>query len=254
MTQFLRYFLLVLVVLGLTACETNEERFKHMNEQQLFTGGQEALQKKDYAEAIDYFEAQEAQFPYGDYATQEQMEVIYAYYQNDAYPSAQSAAERFIHLHPDNEHVDYAYYMRGLSAFASDRTFLENYFPVDPALRDLQPNIQAFNYFNQLIQQYPDSLYNADARMHMLYIRNMIARNNVAAARYYYSRGAYVAALNRVQAVVMHFQQTPSVPAALVLMVQCYRHLGLTENANLTLAILQLNYPEAVASVDDENE
>lgn len=249
MNVIIRSFALLLLcvgVLSLASCASDDDKFKHMSEQQIYTGGQQALKDHDYQEAVDHFEAQEAKYPYGPYAKQEQLNIIYAYYKNSNFPSAQSAAERYIHLHPQSPYVDYAYYMRAMAAFASSRTFLENYFPVDVATRDMSPNIQAFDFFNQLIARFPTSAFVADARMHMVYIRNAMARNNVKAADYYYSRGAYVAALNRAREVVLHYQQAPVVEDALVMMVKCYRQLKLTADMQRTLKVLQMNYPNRV--------
>jgi outer membrane protein assembly factor BamD len=234
----------------LAGCASDQDRFKNMSEAKMYNGGIQALNTEDYEDAVEHFEAQEAKYPYGPYARQEQLTIIYAYYKNGDFPSAQSASERYIHLHPASQYVDYAYYMKAMATFAKERTFLENYFPVDSATRDMSPNIAAFQDFNQLVQQFPQSHYVADARLHMVYIRNAVARNNVKAGSYYYTRAAYVAALNRAQEVVLHYQKAPAVADALVLMVKCYRHLKLTDDAARALKTLQLNFPEKVRLVN----
>ena len=235
-----------LILLG--ACTSQEERFKHMSETELYQGGNKALQKRDYADAIAYFEAQEAQFSYGPDARSEQLIIIYAYYMNDDYSSAFSAAQRYIHLYPQGENVDYASYMQALSSYAEARTFLENYFPADLAERDLTQPKAAYVFFNDFLAQFPNSVYAPDARQHMIYIRNAIARNNLRTAQYYYERKAYLASLNRAREVVFKFQETPSVPDALVVMYNCYLQLDLPKDAAVTREIIAANYPNKLKS------
>ncbi len=241
-----RYQLIIvsLSILLLASCVSNKDPYANMSEAQIFQSGQMALQKHHFSTAVAAYEAQEAKYPYGLYAHQEQLNIIYAYYKNGDYPSAEAAAQRYIHLNPQGQYVDYAYYMKAMSAFARDRGLLENYFPIDPALHNLAPMIEAFNEFSRVVKEFPSSPYVNDARLHMVYIRNAIARNNYKAAKYYYSRHAYVAALNRARAIVFKFQGAPTVPDALVIMYQCYKKLSLYQDAQATLKVLKLNYPE----------
>jgi outer membrane protein assembly factor BamD len=248
-SKWLVFVLFACSLVLLTACTSQEERFKHMSETELYQGGLKSLQKHDYADAIAHFEAQEAQFSYGPDARSEQLIIIYAYYMNDDYPSAFSAAQRYIHLYPQGENVDYAFYMQGLSSYAEARTFLENYFPADMAERDLTQPKAAFAYFNDFVNQYPESVYAPDARQHMIFIRNAIARNDLHTAQYYYKRKAYVAALNRAHRVVYEYQGAPAIPEALVVMYNCYQQLALPKDAAATREVIAENYPQLLSKL-----
>ena len=236
--------LAVLGILLLSSCVSDKDPYANMSEQQIFESGQMSLRDEHFNKAVSAYEAQEAKYPYGPYARQEQLNIIYAYYKDGDYPSAEAAAQRYIHLNPEGRYVDYAYYMKAMSVFARAHHFLENYLPIDPALHNITPSIEAFNDFNRVVRDYPQSHYAADARLHMVYIRNGIARNNLKVANYYYSRRAYVAALNRARIVVFKFQGAPTVPDALLMMYKCYQKLELDQDAQATLKVLQLNYPK----------
>ncbi len=240
------FFLCLMSSLFLVSCATDDDPYAGLGEQNIYYGGQAALADKDYEEAVGYYEALEAKFPYGAYAYQESLNIIYAYYQNEDYTDALTAAQRFIHFYPTDPHVDYAYYMQAMSQYAQSRSFLERYFAVDPSERDITPVMQAFEYFDLLVENYPSSIYVHDARLHMVDIRNGLARNNLLVAEYYYSRGALVAAINRAGVVVLHYQGTPSVLPALQLLLRCYHELGLTHDENLTRQVLKANFPNAV--------
>ena len=66
----------------------------------------------------------------------------------------------------------------------------------------------------------------------MNWLVNTIAMNEVYVARYYYERGAYVAAANRAQTVITDFEGAPATEEALYLMVQSYDKLGMTDLKN----------------------
>ena len=95
----------------------------------------------------------------------------------------------------------------------------------------------------QLVEQFPQSTYADDARTRMSYIVNTLAAYEVHVARYYLRRGAYVAAANRAQQAVQEFQRSPSTEEALVIMVQSYDRLGLTQLRDDADRVLQTNFP-----------
>lgn len=244
MLRHYRILLIAVAVLVLVGCTTDDDPYKGMSEAQIFQEGQTALQKGRFDKAVTGFEALEAKYPFGQYAHIEQLNIIYAYYMNEDYLSAEASSDRYIHLNPQGRYADYAYYMKAMSNFAKERSFLENYFPVDPAERDLSPARQAFADFNYVLKNYPQSPYATDARLHMVYIRNMLARNDLVTAEYYITRSAYVAALGRARNIVFHYQGAPSTGPALKIMYHCYQKLQLPSEAKATLAVLKMNYPD----------
>jgi outer membrane protein assembly factor BamD len=64
-------------------------------------------------------------------------------------------------------------------------------------------------------------------------------------ARYYFRRGAFVAASNRAQQVVLEFPQTPATEEALFLMQSSYRQLGLDALRDDTRRVLEKNFPDS---------
>ncbi|MEE4360914.1 MAG: outer membrane protein assembly factor BamD, partial [Pseudomonadales bacterium] len=140
-------------------------------EQQIYQAAQRSLRSSNYQDAIAQFQALEARFPFGRYAEQAQLELIYAYYKGFQPEAARSAADRFIRLHPQHPNVDYAFYLKGLAAYEQDRSFLDRFFPTDQASRDIGAARDSFADFSQLLARYPDSEYAPDARQRMVYLR-----------------------------------------------------------------------------------
>ncbi|WP_198147256.1 outer membrane protein assembly factor BamD [Gilvimarinus polysaccharolyticus] len=228
----------------LSACSTTEQQQDVTSESELHESAQTHLDRSRWENAIRSLQLLEEHFPFGKYAEQAQLELIYAYYSSGDPDAATASADRFIRLHPQHRNVDYAYYMKGLAAYSKDESFLAKIIPLDQTQRDPGAARESLDYFTQLLNRYPDSSYATDAKKRMLYLRNRLARYEIHVANYYFKRGAYLASVNRGKYVLENFQETPAVPDALAVMVQGYHLLEMDELADRTLAVLRLNYAD----------
>lgn len=239
--RFLPCLLLSSVVL-LTACSSKEPEYT--TEADLYNAATKQLENSQWEAAIKNLNSLEENFPFGTYADQAQLELIYAQYSSDEPDAAIATANRFIRLHPQHRNVDYAYYMLGMSSFTKDKGMFERVMPVDTTKRDPGAARESLANFTQLLNRYPDSTYAADAKKRMIYLRNYLARYEIHVANYYFKRGAYVAALGRGRYVLENFPQAPATPDALAVMTQAYYLLKMNSQANETLEILKLNYAD----------
>lgn len=254
MYKNIKLFFGITVLAGLlTACSTSTDpadAYKNESSQQIYNQGRLELQGRNYSEAIKRFEALDVQYPYGDNTESAQLYIIYAYYMKEDYILAVAAADRFIRIHPANPHVDYAYYMRGISNYYQNMGILERMFLVDLATRDLSQIQKSYNDFNDVVTRFPDSRYAPSAHQYMVFLRNVLADHQLHVAEYYYNRKAYVASANRASNLVAHYQGAPTVVNGLALMAKSYRQLGLTKMEQDTLAVIHYNYPNAVVDWD----
>lgn len=239
--------LMLLPLLGMLAgCSSttdSSDAYQGQSQQQIYAKGKAALQDKSYSEAIKRFEALDIQYPLGEETEHAQLYLIYAYYQKEDYTLASAAADRFIRLHPANPHVDYAYYMRGLSNYYQNMGVLERMFAIDLATRDLVQIQKSYNDFSELVHRFPHSEYTPSAHQYMVYLRNIMADHELQVAKYYYKRKAYVASASRAADLVAHYQGAPAVKDGLIVMVKSYRQLGLTKLEQDASAVLEYNYP-----------
>lgn len=238
------YILLASVFFFLSACNSDKTDDIESTELAYYESAQSSLRSNNYANAVSKLQFLEARFPFGRYAQQAQLEIIYAYYRSAQPEAARAAADRFIRLHPRHPNVDYAYYLKGLASFDEDQNFLARLFPMDPSTRDPGAARDSFNDFDQLIRRFPNSEYAPDAQKRMQYLRNLLAASEINVARYYIHRGAYVAAANRGRYVFENLQGTAAVPDALAVMVEAYQLLGMEDLANDALLVLSANFPE----------
>ncbi|MEY8876610.1 MAG: outer membrane protein assembly factor BamD, partial [Leptothrix sp. (in: b-proteobacteria)] len=139
----------------------------------------------------------------------------------------------------------YAYYLQGLINFNDDLGLFGSIVKQDLAERDQQAARDAYQSFKQLVERFPESTYARDSRIRINYIINSLAAHEVHVARYYHSRGAYVAAANRAQQALQDFRGVPAAEEALYLMASSYNQLGLTPLRDDAWRVLQKNYPQS---------
>jgi outer membrane protein assembly factor BamD len=248
-----RALLLVLSIQWLVACNSTGDgaydETRDWSAERLYTEAKEELLSGDYKKAASYYEKLAARYPYGRYAQQAQLELAYAYYRDKEPAQALATADRFIKLYPDHPNVDYAYYLKGLVNFNEDMGLLGGIANQDMSERDPRGARESFEAFRELVTRFPESRYASDAYARMRYLVNAMANNEVRVATYYLRRQAYIGAVNRAQAVLTTYPKTPSVEQALVVLVQAYNAMGLTELRDDSQRMLKLNFPDTKYSL-----
>ena len=224
--------------------EQTEEDSVGLTEKDFYERIQTSLNASNWTVAISNLQLLESQFPFGKYAEQGQLELIYAQYKSGDYESSIASADRFIRLHPQHPNVDYAFYVKGLSEISQTGGFFDSFLPTDSSMRDIGEARGAFTTLTELLSRFPESPYAADARKRLVSLRNRLARAEIHVANYYFTRGAYLAAANRGRFVVENFQQSPAVPDGLAVMAQAYYLFEMKELADNSVEVLVANYPE----------
>ena len=212
-------------------------------EKDFFEAIQNDLEGGYWNTAVTKLHELEAQFPFGDFAEQAQLELIYAHFKSGEYGFAISVGERFIRLHPQHENVDYAYYLKGLCSFVESDGMFGKLLPLDETKRDPGSARNSFSAFSELLNRFPESMYAPDAQKRMIYLRNILARHEIHAANYLFTRGAYLAAANRGRYVIENFQLTPAVPDGLAVMAQAYHLMEMHDHSINAAKLLAQNYP-----------
>jgi outer membrane protein assembly factor BamD len=220
----------------------------------IFVQAEENLMDDKYEQAIAGYQSLENQYPFGDYTEQAQLSLIYANFRADQLPAALSAADRFIRLHPRHPHVDYAYYMRGMIKSNESISTTSRVLPIDLTLRDPSNWQAAYTYYMEMLRRFPDSRYAPDARQRLIALRNNLAQYEINVAEYYMGRKAYLAAALRAHVVLKDFPQTPQHVDALAIMFKAYEGLGLTDLAEKSYKVLELNDPERAREVLEEDD
>lgn len=227
--------------LALAGCSSSKDQVPDSPPSELYATAQQKLQDGNFKGAITQLEALDNRYPFGPYAQQVQLDLIYAYYKNADLPMAQAAIDRFMRLNPTHPNIDYVLYMKGLTDMALDDSALQGFFGIDRSDRDPEHARAAFRDFSQLLRNWPSSQYATDARKRLVYLKDRLAKYELSVAQFYTKREAYVAVVNRVEQMLKDYPDTQATRTALPLMENAYRKLQLNAQANKVAKIIAAN-------------
>lgn len=235
--------LLAATVLAGCSALKEEDRTATWSPNKIYSEAKDELNAGGYDRAIPLFEKLEGRAAGTPLAQQAQLERAYAHYKANEPAQALATLDRFMKLHPASPAYDYALYLKGLVNFNDNLGMFSWLTQQDLSERDQKAAKESFESFRELITRFPDSRYTPDARARMTYIVNSLAQYEVHVARYYYTRGAYVAAINRAQAAVADYRDVPALEEALFILMRSYDALGMAQLRDDTRRVLEKNYP-----------
>ncbi|MEM0912836.1 MAG: outer membrane protein assembly factor BamD [Pseudomonadota bacterium] len=245
-----RFIALALIsALGITACSSSEDAQRDLVANQganaLYQQAKKNMEIGNFSAAAQTLSAIDAQYPFGELSDQVQLDLIYSYYKSGDNEQALATIDRFVRLNPNHSDVDYAMFMRGLTNMGREKNFLQSFFNIDRADRDPAATKEAFEDFRRLLERHPESKYAADAKQRMVAIKDRLARYEIAVAKFYMRREAWVAAANRGRHIIEYYGDTAHTQQALEIMVESYEKIGLEQLRQNSLATLRLNYPQS---------
>lgn len=236
---------LVLVML-LAACSSKPiDKTAGWSPNRIHAEAKDEMNAGGYDVAIPLLETLEGRAAGTPLAQQAQLEKAYAQYKNGDRAEALATLDRFIRLHPASPALDYALYMKGVINFNDELGLFSFLSQQDLSERDQRAAKEAFESFNELVTRFPESRYTPDARARMIYTVNALAQYEVHVARYYYNRGAYVAAVNRAQQAIGDYRDAPALEEALYILAQSYDKLGMEQLRDDAKRVLEKNYPNS---------
>lgn len=237
--QTMRFGVVIVAAAFLVACggdrrsEPKQAEYVERSVEELYNDAYETMQKEIYNLAALKFDEVERQHPYSQWARRAMLMSAYSYYKSNKYEDAIIATERFITLHPGNEHVAYAYYLKAIS-------FYERIVDVQ---RDQKVTQQSLNALREVVRRFPTSEYARDARLKIDMAEDHLAGKELSIGRYYLRKGQYISAINRFRTVVEKYQRTSHVPEALHRLTEAYMAIGIDREAQTAAAVLGYNYP-----------
>lgn len=198
-----------------------------------------------YEKAIPLYEKLEGRAAGTPLAQQAQLEKAYAQYKGGEPAQAVATLDRFMKLHPASPAMDYALYLKGLVNFNDNLGIFGFISGQDLSERDQKAAKESFESFRELAARFPDSRYAPDSRLRMNYIVNSLAQSEVHVARYYYSRGAYIAAINRAQSAISDYRDVPAIEEAIYIIYKSYDALGMVELRDDARRIMDKTFPQS---------
>jgi outer membrane protein assembly factor BamD len=247
MSKIYRTAIALLIVSGVIGCswlpEVKEET-TGWSAEKLYSEAHGAMVSGNYTRAVKLFDTLEGRFPYGRYAQQAILEGAYTNFRQGETAPALAACDRFIRTYPNHQNADYAYYLKGLINFREDQGIFGYISEQDLSERDPKMTKESFGAFREIATRFPESRYAADSLERMRYLTNALAGYEVHVARYYYNRGAYIAAANRAQATLTNYPKTPANEDALIVLVRSYDKLQMPQLRDDAQRILSETFPD----------
>lgn len=199
----------------------------------LYSAGADRLDKRQWSQAVEYFQEVERQHPYSEWARRSILMQAFAHYEANNYDEAVADSERFIQLYPGNPSAAYAHYLKSICYFEQ----------ITDVGRDQAATGQALDALQDVVQRYPNTEYAADARLKIDMVKDQLAGKEMTVGRYYLRQGDTLAAIGRFRTVVDRYQTTSHTPEALYRLVESYLTIGLVGEAKKNGAVLGYNFP-----------
>ncbi len=159
--------------------------------EQLAMDGMEAMQERNYKNAINSFQQLKERYPYSEYAILAELKLGDAHFYNKNHAEAAVAYEEFVRLHPRNEAVPYVLYQIGMCHFLEFNT-------VD---RDQEETRLAMDAFRRLVQAYPDSEHARRAQKQIYECQKRLVAHEFQVGRFYFRNGEYASAKTRLDTI-----------------------------------------------------
>ena len=209
---------------------------------ELYEQAEEKLDSGLIEQAIDQYEMILESYPGSKYAIQARLDIAYNLLKQKKYNRAIIYLDQFIERYPNIAPTPYAYYLRGVVAETKSSSILDRLI-TDSAQRDVESVREAYRYFVELIETFPDSKYAEDAKTKLVVLRNTLARHEFYVALYYTDISSNIAAINRCKFVIENYPNTASTPDVLHLMAYNYDIINADQLAQDARKVLSSSYP-----------
>ena len=234
----------LMAYMSISGCAFFSDEEEEPTDQSLYQEAKDLEDSADYIRALEKYDELIATYPASYYSQQALLDIAYLHYNNREYELALDSSDRFIATHPDHESIDYALYIKGLAYFRDEQNFLDRFGFQDPTERDTEAMKQAFEVFNLLVEQYPNSIYVEDSIYRLRYLVNALATSQIHIARYYFRRKAFLATIYRAQRVLNEFPDSIATKDALIILLDAYSMMGDNLNLQRTQKLFATNFPD----------
>ena len=239
-------FLSVFICFGLVACASvNEDKSANWSPNKIYAEAKSEANDGAYDKAIPLYEKLEGRAAGTPLAQQAQLDKAYAQFKNGDQAQAIATIDRFLKLHPASPALDYALYLKGTVNFSDNLGFFGSYTKQDLSERDQKAAKESFDAYKELVAKFPESKYSSDAKQRMTYIVNSLALYEVHVAKYYFSRGAYVAAINRAQLAITDYRDVPALEEAMYIIYKSYEALDIAQLRDDAKRIMETSFPKS---------
>lgn len=220
----------------LTSCKSSKKDDELVEPAELiYENAARELEEGHWKKASDEFEKIFFQHPGNDLTPKAELMQAYSLYLAGEYDEVVDVLEIFIKLHPRNESIAYAYYLKALA----------NYVQISNVKLDQSRTRFAKEGFEEVIMRFPGTKYAIDASLKLDLVDDHLAGKEMLVGRYYLKKRNPISAIKRFQTVIDQYDTTSHAPEALYRLVESNIMLGLKDEAKKYAEVLGYNYPDS---------
>ena len=209
----------------------------------LYELAEEKINAGSISQGIDKFKTILESYPGSKYAIQARLDISYNLFKQKKYNLSLLELNKFIKKYPVHSSTPYAYYLKGIVAEAKSSSILDK-LVTDSAQRDVDSVRDAYIFYMDLIDTFPNSKYSEDASKKLSSLMNTLARHELYVAIYYTGINSHIAAINRSKFIIENYPNSSSIPDSLHLMAYNYEKINATQLAKDSSLILSSSYPD----------
>ena len=237
----MRYFIFYLFILFalLLSCAKEESTVEVIEKNEIdiqmidaYNEGMVALDEQDGLTAAKKFTEAELLFPQSAWAPKSALMAAYSYFSSAYYADAIYEIERFLKTYPNHPRTDYAYYLLAITYYNS----------IVDETKDLGSILKSKEYFQFIINNFPETEYAVDAVFKLELINEVLASKEMYLARYYFDKQKWIPAINRFKSVVEKYDDSVFIEEALHRLVEIHYKIGLEDEAKKYAYLLGYNY------------
>jgi outer membrane protein assembly factor BamD len=168
----------------------------------------------------------------GPMKAQAEIGLAYAYYTKGDYDLAFKQCNVFITDNPTYPQLVYVYYLRALVKTKQGEAHLKTLMAkMNPGNNYPEALREAYGYYSDLIQRYPESDYAKTAYKQIESIRKQLAKYELHLARYEMVEGNYQEAARHAEYVMEYFSDNLSRKYALTILIRAYEGMDMPQQA-----------------------
>jgi outer membrane protein assembly factor BamD len=233
------FLLTFLIIFTLISCSEKEEKISVIKEDNLemqmieaYNEGLKEFERGDIFFAVKKFNEVELLYPQSIWAPRSTLMAAYAYYSQLYFNDSISELERFLDKYKNHPNTDYAYYLLAVC----------HYNQIVDEKKDLGEIIKSKEYFNLILEEFPNTDFAEDAMFKLELIQEILASKELYLANYYLDREKWIPAINRYKKIVDQYDTTIFIEEALYRLVEINYKLGLVNEAKKYSVLLGYNY------------
>jgi outer membrane protein assembly factor BamD len=226
----MKNILIIVLLAVLAGCAAKEPPFDAVS---VFRTAEENMRAKEFEKARKEYQQIQERSPDKSYDADLMLRIADTYYGEEKYSEAQVEYQAFLNYHPVHKDAPYAQYQIAMCDY-NDLTTID---------RDPTPARAVIKEMRKLLEKYPRSGYDEQARKYIAICTDWLAEYELYVAHFYYKKGSYKAAVGRCETLLKDYPGSRSEKDALYYAGLSYRKLGEKDLARARFETLAQKYP-----------